>query len=219
LAIDPKQRQRIIASQRDAWLRFGFHPNALFWSNQEIQELRFKILLEAGISSGQTLLDIGCGFGDFSAWLESQGVTVDYTGIDLSAELLAEGQRRYPKIKLQESELFEFNPSDNSYDWITLSGTLNRDHGDNGEYAISIIHRMYPACRIGIAFNLLDARHQWTHGRHDLQSFFPEEIEKLAAELSPYYRIRDGYLSNDFTVMIWKESLKDIDAKSNRVPN
>ncbi|WP_419603095.1 hypothetical protein [Thiolapillus sp.] len=69
MAIDREQRQRIVASQRDAWQRFGFHPNALFWSNREIQEIRFRILLEAGMHSGESLLDVGCGFGDFSAWL------------------------------------------------------------------------------------------------------------------------------------------------------
>ena len=204
MAIDQEQRQRIIASQRDAWQRFGFHPNALFWSNKEIQELRFQVLLQAGIQAGDTLLDVGCGFGDFAAWLEGQGRAVDYTGLDLSAELLAEGHKRYPDIKLHEGDLFEFDPPHNSYHWLTLSGTLNRDHGDGGEYARSVIDRMYRACSIGIAFNLLDSRHPWTEGRWDLQSFLPNDIATLAAKLSPHYQILDDYLANDFSVIIWK---------------
>lgn len=96
---------------------------------------------------------------------------------------------------------------------MTLSGTLNRDHGDGGEYARSIIRRMYEICRKGIAFNLLDARHEWTRGRWDLQSFHPDQIAELVSELSPSHDIRspshdirDGYLSNDFTVLVWKEA-------------
>ncbi len=206
MAINPQQRQRIIASQRDAWQRFGFHPNALFWTSREIQETRFQILLEAGMATDDTLLDVGCGFGDFSAWLEGQGIAVKYTGIDLSAELLEEGRRRYPEIELHEGDLFEFNPSTASYDWVTLSGTLNRDHGDDGDYARTVVQRMYETCRKGIAFNLLDARHKWTQGRWDLQSFHPDEIAELASELSSNFKIRDGYLPNDFTVLIWKQS-------------
>jgi len=205
LAIDREQRQRIVASQRDAWQRFGFHPNALFWSNREIQEIRFRILLEAGMHSGESLLDVGCGFGDFSAWLTGQGIAVNYTGIDLSPELLEEGRQRYPHIELVEGDLFEFDPPPESYDWVTLSGTLNRDHDDGGEYARSIIRRMYETCRKGIAFNLLDARHEWTRGRWDLQSFHPDDIAGLAAKLSPDFLVRDGYLSNDFTVLVWKK--------------
>ncbi len=205
MVIDPQQRQRIIASQRDAWRRFGFHPNALFWSNREIQEIRFQILLEAGMKSGDSLLDVGCGFGDFSAWLKGQGIAVEYAGIDLSPELLEEGRQRYPDIELLEGDLFEFDPARESFDWVTLSGTLNRDHGDGGEYARSVIRRMYETCTKGIAFNLLDARHEWTQERWDLQSFHPDQIAELASELSPDYNIRDGYLSNDFTVLLWKE--------------
>jgi len=205
LGIDPQQRQRIIASQSDAWQRFGFHPNALFWTSREIQEIRFQILLEAGMTAGDTLLDVGCGFGDFSAWLARQGVSVKYTGIDLSPELLEEGRRRYPDIALHEGDLFEFDPAPSSYDWITLSGTLNRDHGDGGDYARAVIRRMYQVTRKGIAFNLLDARHRWTQGRWDLQSFHPDDITELAASLSSTYLVRDGYLPNDFTVLIWKE--------------
>lgn len=210
MSIDQQQRQRIVASQRDAWRRFGFHPNALFWSNREIQETRFRILLESGMQSGDSLLDVGCGFGDFSAWLEGQGIAVLYTGIDLSPELLAEGRRHYPALNLVEGDLFEFDPEPGSYDWVTLSGTLNRDHGDDGEYARATIRRMYDTCRKGIAFNLLDARHEWTRGRWDLQSFHPDEIAELASELSSDFKIRDGYLSNDFTVLIWKQGTENV---------
>ncbi len=119
-----------------------------------------------------------------------QGIAVNYTGIDLSPELLEEGRQRYPHIELVEGDLFEFDPPPKSYDWVTLSGTLNRDHGDGGEYARSIIRRMYEICRKGIAFNLLDARHEWTRGRWDLQSFHPDQIAELVSELSPSHDIR-----------------------------
>jgi len=202
--MDNEQRQRIINSQRDAFLRHGFHPHALLWSNREIQALRFKVLVEIGIQAGDSLLDVGCGFGDFSAYLENQKKPVDYTGIDLSPELIQEGKQQYPDIDLIQGDLFEFNPLDNSYDFVTLSGALNRDLGDKGDYARKTIQRMYAVCKKGVAFNLLDARHEWTASRWDLQAFFPEEIAEFVAHFAQQSNIIDGYLENDFTVYLLK---------------
>ena len=215
--MNSKQRQAIISAQRDAFKRHGYHPNALLWSNTEIQETRYRILADSGIKAGDSVLDVGCGFGDFANFLTENGKPVDYTGIDLSEELIKEGQKHYPEIKLIAGDIFDYNPADNSMDYVTLSGTLNRkldyladnvtDKNSSKAYALTVIEKMYKTCRKGIAFNLLDARHEWTAGRWDLLSFHPDEIlEFINRELKPAgkYQIIDGYLENDFTVYIWK---------------
>ena len=207
----PEQRQRIILSQRDALRRNGFHPNALFWSNQEVQELRFQVLANIGIQSEESLLDIGCGFGEFASFLHKKNQIVDYTGIDISADLLEEGRVHYPELKLIEADLLDFNPKFKSYDYVMLSGALNRKFmGNSGaesatDYSFEIISRMFKVCKKGIAFNLLDARHEWTAGRWDLQSFHPNEIIELISQFTNNFKIIDDYLDNDFTIYAWRE--------------
>jgi len=195
------KRKRIIDSQRDAWMRHGYHPHALYWSNQDIQHLRFEMLANIGIKAGESVLDVGCGFGDFSDFLAKRGTPVAFTGIDLCEELLEEGRKRYADITLVNGDLFDFNPPAKSFDYVTLSGALNRDLDDDGAYARKVIQRMFNACRKGIAFNLLDARHEWTAGRWDLQSFDPDEIGKFVSGFCRKVDIIDGYLDNDFTVL------------------
>lgn len=202
--LPPDKRKRIIDSQRDAWNRHAYHPNALYWSDQESQHLRFKILMDIGMQAGDSVLDVGCGFGDFADYLAKQGKSVRFTGIDLSEELLEEGRKRYSDISLISGDLYDFDPSPESFDYVTLSGALNRNLDDNGNYARSVIRRMFDACRKGIAFNLLDSRHQWTNSRWDLQSFHPDEIGELVRAFSDSFEIRDEYLENDFTVYAWK---------------
>ncbi len=215
--MNPKQRQAIINAQHDAFKRHGYHPNALLWSDTKTQEIRFKILADIGIKAGDSVLDVGCGFGDFASFLARHGAAVDYTGIDLSEELIKEGQKHYPEARFISGDLFDYKPAENSVDYVTLSGTLNRklDYlADNANkqdsskaYALSVIGKMYQACRKGIAFNLLDARHEWTASRWDLLSFHPDEILAfLSNNLKPTgkQQIVDGYLENDFTVYIWK---------------
>jgi len=82
--VDQKQRQRIIDKHRDSLTRFGYHPNALYWSGRDIQEIRFKVLADIGIQDGDSVLDVGYGFGDFKSWAIEQDIQLNYTGIDLS---------------------------------------------------------------------------------------------------------------------------------------
>jgi ubiquinone/menaquinone biosynthesis C-methylase UbiE len=199
--LNKTHRERIISSYNDAFMRNGYHTNALLWSSKEVQELRFEKLANIGIKTGDSILDIGCGFGDFYAYLQKQGVETNFTGIDLSENLLLEGRKQYPDVDLQQGDLFDLNPDKKSFDYVTLSGTLNNKLDDEGEYAYQVIERMWKICRKGIAFNLLDARHEWTGGRWDLQSFYPEEIAKFMRQFSDNIEIVDDYLENDFTVL------------------
>ena len=53
-----------------------------------------QMLLDAGISPGKHVLDLGCGVGDVTCWMASQvGPNGSVTSIDLSAAQLAEAQR------------------------------------------------------------------------------------------------------------------------------
>ncbi len=196
----PEHRQRIVERHRDALLRHGVHPNALYWSSRKIQEIRFEVLVEIGISSGDRVLDVGCGFGDLKGFLTGRGLEVDYTGIDLSPDLLQSARRLQPQASLVEGDLFDLDPADGSFDWALLSGALNEQLGDDGAYARRLIARMFAAARKGVACNLLDARNRWVAGRPDLQSFQPDDMLDYCRGLGAACELRDGYLDNDFTL-------------------
>lgn len=192
-----EQRKRIVDRHRDSLKRYGYHPNALYWSSREIQEIRFSILAEIGIESGDSVLDVGCGFGDFKGWSEKQRKTLNYSGIDLSPDLLSAARRRHPDVVFLEGDLFDMIFTNQSFDWVILSGALNEPLRDEGGYARRTVARMFELCRKGVAFNLLDARHLRAP---DLQSHQPEEMLSYCRSLSPDCTLRDDYLKNDFTI-------------------
>jgi SAM-dependent methyltransferase len=194
-----EQRKRIIDRHRDSLTRHGYHPNALYWSSREIQEIRFRVLTEIGIESGDSVLDVGCGFADFKGWFERQGGQLDYTGIDLSPDLLDKAKQRHSDATLHEGDLFDMAFDDQSFDWVILSGALNENLFDDGVYAYRVIERMYTLCRKGVAFNLLDAR---SLQAHDLQSHDPDTVLNRCLDLTPDALLVDGYLKNDFTIYL-----------------
>jgi len=198
----PAQRKRIVDRHRDSLTRFGYHPNALYWSGRDIQELRFSILAGIGIVAGDSLLDVGCGFADFNAWFTGHQGSLKYTGLDLSPDLLAQAARLNPDSTLIEGDLFDFDCVDQAFDWVILSGALNEQLHDNGDYARRVIAHMYAICRKGVAFNLLDARHLVAH---DLQSHLPADMLDWCRGICPDCRLIDDYLDNDFTIYLYKQ--------------
>ncbi len=195
----PEQRKRIIDRHQDSLTRHGYHPNALYWSSREIQETRFRVLAEIGIAAGDSVLDVGCGFGDFRRWFEERHGSLDYTGIDLSPDLLAEAKNRHPDARFLCGELFDFSLPAQGFDWVVLSGALNEQLHDGGDYARRTVAAMFELCRRGVAFNLLDAR---CIRAHDLQSHMPDDMLVWCRGLCPDCRMRDDYLDNDFTIYL-----------------
>ena len=196
-----EQRKRIVDRHRDSLKRHGYHPNALYWSSREIQEVRFRVLAEIGIKSGDSVLDVGCGFADFKSWMKGQGRDICYTGVDLSPDLIRVAREKHPDAVLHCGELSDFDFASASFDWVVLSGALNEQLHDDGVYAHKIISSMFELCRVGLAFNLLDAR---SLKAHDLRSFESDEIVSYCSKLSPHIKVIDGYLDNDFTVYIYR---------------
>jgi len=192
-----EQRKRIVDRHRDSLTRHGHHPNALYWSSREIQEIRFKVLADIGIESGDSVLDVGCGFADFKSWFARQGKQIDFTGIDLSPDLIRVAREKHPDARLLCGELSDFDVEPASIDWVILSGAMNEQLFDEGAYARRQIAAMYDICRKGVAFNMLDARYLKAH---DLQSVDPHQMLEYCSSLCPNAELHDDYLKNDFTI-------------------
>jgi SAM-dependent methyltransferase len=200
------QRDRIIKRHRHSLWMYGQGPQALYWENSAVQTLRFDTLLSCGIRSGDSVLDVGCGLADLYPYMKGKGIDVDYTGIDLSPDLIDAARARAPDLSLYQGDLFDFNPVDQAYDWVLLSGALNEPLQDEGAYVHAMLPRLYAACRKGLAFNLLNADFEWTaQQRCILQAYRPVEIMARLDRLSSLTRLSVDYLDVDASYFVWRE--------------
>ena len=63
--------------------------DATLWRNKEGQILRFKMFCMLADFTNSSILDVGCGIGDFSEYLTVSGVAFDsYHGIDAMQEMI-----------------------------------------------------------------------------------------------------------------------------------
>ncbi|MDX8397686.1 MAG: class I SAM-dependent methyltransferase [Mariprofundaceae bacterium] len=194
------QRDLLILRHKKSVEHFGFSAKALYWASSDEQDVRFKTLAGINVSNGDSLLDVGCGFSDLFHWLKSHKMTVDYTGIDISPDVLHENKQRNPDLTLLSGELFDFDWPAQSFDWVFLSGTLNWDVADGADYAKRTIKRMFKFCRLGVAFNLLDIRDLGQNSPDHLFAYDAQEMFAFCKEITSDCQLYDGYEAHDFTI-------------------
>jgi SAM-dependent methyltransferase len=74
----------------------GTTAHGVDWNGEGGQTLRFEQLLRIVDVEGRfTINDLGCGYGALLDHLDARGFEADYTGIDVSAEMVSAGARRF----------------------------------------------------------------------------------------------------------------------------
>src|ERR1700736_71161 len=76
--------------------RYGHDYRACDYGRPESQILKFVILSQVRAFDNKSVLDVGCGFADFSRFLAERYRNVRYTGIDLSPKMVAAARRLHP---------------------------------------------------------------------------------------------------------------------------
>lgn len=217
MKLSDAHRQRIILRHRRSIQERGYGATALYWNNTDAQQIRFEVLTDLlwryGLKNDQAwpfhLLDVGAGFGDFHPYLTERGYEFRYTGIDVSPDMVKAAGFKHPGVTLRQGELFDFDWPDSAFDFVVCSGAMNEvvDAAEfEGAYAKAMIRKMYDLAKYGVVFNLLDARHDWTSARGQLQSFEPQDMADYCATFASQVVLEDGYLSNDFSVYLGKRS-------------
>lgn len=106
-----------------------------------------------------TLLDVGCGLGDFLPHLRGAGYgNITYTGVDIVAAMISSARKKYPGFDFRRSDFF-LDDFSGSYDFVICSGALNiivgKTPGDHYAYVKEFIRKMYRLSNVACAFNLL----------------------------------------------------------------
>jgi ubiquinone/menaquinone biosynthesis C-methylase UbiE len=83
-----------------------------------------------------SLLDVGCGFGDFCGYLQDEGYqNIQFTGLDINERMTAESKKRFPEQEFVTG-LVEALPAHQRYDYAIASGvySLRRIHGGSAGF-------------------------------------------------------------------------------------
>lgn len=183
--------------------RFGFDHRGLGFRTRSAQEKRFEALLALGELDGRSVLDVGCGFGDFLAFLDGRGIRARYTGLDVCAPMIERCRERFAgrDAEFAVADVLDFEPGE-PFDFVVASGIFGLDAPGARERIRPTIERLFSWCRIGAAANFLSGKSPApVDGRVYVD---PCEALALGFELTPAARLDHNYLPNDFTLQLFK---------------
>ena len=182
---------------------YGYDHRGLGFRNKSSQEKRFEALLDLGDFDGSRVLDVGCGFGDFLAFLNGRGVDPVYTGLDICEPMIERCLERFePSVgRFLVGDVLEHQP-DEHYDYVVASGLFGLDSQGARERIRPTLDRLFAWCRIGAAVNFLSTRSPSpVDGRIYVD---PTKALEAGLALTPAVRIDHTYLPNDFTLLVYK---------------
>lgn len=163
--------------------------------------------LEFGESlEGATILDVGCGVGDFWAYLKTLGVRCEYVGVDVSSAMVERARAKFPDATFEVRDLLAWEP-ERRFDYVIAIGIHNVRIAGAESLLERVTQRQFELCSRAAHVSLLTDRYEG-FGPQAL-SWRAEEVLSMALRITPYVTLRHDYLPNDFSVTLYREPLID----------
>lgn len=190
------------------FLEKGEGPEAADWKNLEAQHVRFKQLskiLPNNNNSKFSLCDFGCGLGDYKEYLEPSYSGMEYTGIDVSEEII----RRASNVHAGGAFVCD-SKIDINYDYIVTSGIFNVCQDTPKEqwkdYILSTLSMFADHSRVGFAFNCLTKYSDADRMRDDLYYADPLFLfDYCKTNFSRNVALLHDYDIYDFTILVRRD--------------
>lgn len=134
----------------------GTSSQGVDWNGEESHFLRFEQLVRILIGDSKfSLLDYGCGFGSLIEFLNSKKYVFDYTGFDISDEMLTHGKKSFPGFR------FINQIEGQNFDFTIANGIFNvkLDTGieDWKKYVFQTLDEINSFSNKGFSFNILSS--------------------------------------------------------------
>ena len=173
---------------------YGVSAEGVAWDSLQTQKRRFSAIASClGDIKNDTLVDAGCGFGDFYLYMkEKNNLPKTYTGLDLCAPMVKEAKVRTDCKIVQRDILRQTIPL---ADWYIASGSMNLL--TRLETRI-FIQRCFEKSRKGFVFNLLCGKEQ--EGKYSYWQL--HEIIEFCRPFGAKIEIKEGYMEGDLTVVL-----------------
>ena len=195
---------RPVVAHYEACLReHGPTARGMDWRDERSQALRFEMLVDGLALEGRSVHDVGCGAGHLCDFLRQRGVNADYSGSDLSAEMIAAARRRHPGVRFERADLMadELPPAD----VVVTSGLFNvklqAAEDAWAEFVRDMLRRMFALARHALAFNLMSDRVDFRIPELYYTSP-PETLAFCQRELAHHVRLRHDYPLHEYTVHV-----------------
>jgi ubiquinone/menaquinone biosynthesis C-methylase UbiE len=201
--MDPYSKDKLLSFYNFHLQKFGDRPEALRWTPQG-QLRRYHMLADIAPPeelNNSTVLDYGCGTGDFYRFLKRRGINVKYTGVDINENFIDLARKKYPEctfkvMSVDDDELEGF------FDYIFICGVFNLNVPGVDEDMKNALTTLFRHCNKGLALSALSSHTPVKDP--ELHFTSPEELLQFSIRhLSPAVSLRHDRIPQDFTLYVY----------------
>jgi SAM-dependent methyltransferase len=200
--LDPDDVDRVIQRYRQRIVEHGPTFASLNSGSEEKQTIRQWVHASALRGDRPSILEIGCGLGDFYKYLAGQKRDCTYHGYDIVPEYIAKCRHEFPQAKFEVRNIF-IDGIDGTYDTVVMSQVLNNRYqkSDNMQVMQRALELAFKHTRISVSVDMLSTYVDFSNP--DLFYYSPEEIFRTAKAIAPRVLIRHDYRAFEFCVQLF----------------
>ena len=191
--------QQTIKRYSDRYRNMGKDVKTLGWGSQEQQQYRFAKILDIVDCKNKTILDIGCGFGDFFEFIISRNIRPHfYTGWDINKDLIFEAKNSFNDdfLDFKVENLLE-TKNNYSADIVIMLGLLNfnlKKTFNNIDYSKKMITKAFTHCKSKLVVDFLSSNLSKDYPKEDFVFYHhPSEMLDFAFELTSNVSLFHNY--------------------------
>jgi len=183
--------------------KYGYSPKSLAYSGEKSQKIKFNIVTEVGIEDNCSVLDVGCGFGDYFNYLKQRGIkNVKYCGIDISNKIVDFAKEKNSLVNVIQGNVLDLS-DDEKYDYVISLGFNCVKTGSNWETLTQVLDKMWKLSKKGIAYNAVSTFSE--DSPRKIYFVSPAKvIDYIMNNLTYKVVFRHDYMPHDFTIFAYK---------------
>lgn len=188
--------------------RIAVHGNnikALASGTEERRKMRFDVLTEIGIEKNSSVLDLGCGYGDYYQYLQQNQFLCNYTGIDINENLINFARNRFPETNFKVLDIQNENPGD--FDFVVSTSCFNLQLSGESNYNFieDIFRKCYAVAKKGVAIDFLSSYVDFKGNPEEAFYYEPERVFKIAKSITKRVDLRHDYPLFEFCIYLFPD--------------
>lgn len=198
-AIIERYYQNLLERHRGGW-------GAVDYGRASSQQRKFQVLAEIVVPSGASVLDVGCGLGDFHDFLRDAGWLGLYVGYDLVPVMIEAARTKRPSVTFEVKDILAEEGGER-FDYVFANGIFYIKTSDNWGLMQRLIRCMFELCKLGVAFNTLSTLADIRNPGEFYAD--PTEVIRFCLSLTRRVVLRHDYMPHDFSVYLYKQAFPE----------
>lgn len=176
------------------------------WGSRNSQLSRYSSICNFLPDKKISLLDVGCGTGDFFSFIKEKHLPYEYTGIDLIPEMVEYAITQHQENCFFVEDVYQKKIKNQHYDFIVVSGLFQYNNIQNREYYADIFNYLLRTSRKGVVANFLSNLRDEDFKASNELYLEPSEVVNSISKICNYFSLDHSYHRRyaDFTMVAFK---------------